>query len=166
MEIYRKKINFRDSSLFHADTELYSNNLKKINEFQPNTYKQSHFNKISKFFTERHPLKDATFVSSSIAGLALLILTFCCCLCCCPATCSTVMTRCCGLGCNVGSIIAKRLVDSPRCRAQPHESHQLHRLNPVPNQDQLNRSCINGIEHCECKITHKRCLRLINLEKY
>ena len=162
VQIYGKSIKFRDNSLFTADTSVYANDLKKINEFQPNKYTQSHFNKLSNFFTERHPLKDATFISTSVAGYALMILLCCCMACCCPAACSTFLTKCCGLGCNVGSLIARRL--TPRHRPPPQ--HQLRRLNPIPEQEQPNRACINGVDHCECRVTRKRCLRLIDLQRY
>ena len=162
VQIYGKSIKFRDNSLFTVDTSVYANNLQKINEFQPNKYTQSHFDKVSKFFTERHPLKDATFISTSVAGLALLLLTCCCMACCCPAACSTLLTRCCSLGCGVGSLIARRLTP----RHNPPPQHQLRRLNPIPDQEQPNMECINGVDHCQCRVTRKRCLRLVDLQRY
>ena len=162
MQIYGKSIKFRDNSLFTVDTSVYANNLKKINEFQPNKYTQSHFDKVSNFFTERHPLKDATFISTSVAGFALVILMCCCMACCCPAACSTFLTKCCSLGCNVGSLIARRLTP----RHSPPPQHQLRRLNPIPDQEQPNMECINGVDHCQCRVTRKRCLRLVDLQRY
>ena len=91
-----------------------------------------------------------------------MILLCCCMACCCPAACSTFLTKCCGLGCNVGSLIARRL--TPRHRPPPQ--HQLRRLNPIPDQEQPNRECINGVDHCQCRVTRKRCLRLVDLQRY